>query len=148
MSATERKQLTKIVKSGAMPARTILCANILLLVDRNGKKPMTVQEAAVTFNTSTTIVQNIRTSSGEKGLEVTLNRKKVTTSPVEAKVIGDVEAHIIALGVRRASERLREVDTSSSRRQISKTWIHRFDLAYSGGSHSKTNGYKPYLKKC
>lgn len=46
LSATERKQLTKIVKSGAMPARTILRANILLAMDKNGKKPMTVQEAA------------------------------------------------------------------------------------------------------
>ena len=38
LSATERKQLTKIVKSGAMPARTILRANILLAMDKNGKK--------------------------------------------------------------------------------------------------------------
>lgn len=37
LSAEERKQLTKIVKSGNMPARTILRANILLAVDRNGK---------------------------------------------------------------------------------------------------------------
>ena len=47
LSAEERKQLTKIVKSGNMPARTILRANILLAVDRNGKQPMTVQEAAI-----------------------------------------------------------------------------------------------------
>ncbi len=38
LSATERKQLAKIVKSGAMPARTILRANILLAMDKNGKK--------------------------------------------------------------------------------------------------------------
>ena len=95
LSATERKQLTKIVKSGAMPARTILRANILLAMDKNGKKPMTVQEAAIAFNTSSTTVQNVRTSYGEKGLNATLNRKKRDTPPVEAKVTGEVEAHII-----------------------------------------------------
>ncbi|MGV8135024.1 MAG: helix-turn-helix domain-containing protein [Mangrovibacterium sp.] len=97
LSATDRKQLTKIVKSGRFLARTILRANILLAVDKNGKKPMTVQEAAIAFNTSATTVQNVRTSYGEKGLESTLLRKKRETPPVEAKVTGEVEAHIIAL---------------------------------------------------
>jgi len=97
LSATDRKQLTKIVKSGRFPARTILRANILLAVDKNGKKPMTVQEAAIAFNTSATTVQNVRTRYGEKGLEATLLRKKRETPPVEAKVTGEVEAHIIAL---------------------------------------------------
>ena len=97
LSATDRKQLTKIVKSGSSPARTILRANILLAVDKNGKRPMTVQETAIAFNTSATTVQNVRTSYGEKGLEATLLRKKRETPPVEAKVTGEVEAHIIAL---------------------------------------------------
>ena len=96
LSATDRKQLTKIVKSGKFPARTILRANILLAVDKNGKK-MTVQEAAIAFNTSATTVQNVRTSYGKKGLEATLLRKKRETPPVEAKVTGEVEAHIISL---------------------------------------------------
>ena len=97
LSATERKQLTKIVKSGKMPARTILRANILLAVDKNGKRPMTVQEAAIAFNTSSTTVQNVRTAYGERGLDATLQRKKRETPPIEAKVTGEVEAHIIAL---------------------------------------------------
>ncbi|MDD6751834.1 MAG: hypothetical protein PUE06_06815, partial [Bacteroidales bacterium] len=46
------------------------------------------------FNTSSTTVQNVRTSYGEKGLNATLNRKKRDTPPVEAKVTGEVEAHI------------------------------------------------------
>ena len=97
LSAEERKQLTKVVKSGNMPARTILRANILLAVDRNGKQLMTVQEAAIAFNTSATTVQNVRTCYGENGLDATIQRKKRKTPPVEAKVTGDVEAHIIAL---------------------------------------------------
>ena len=97
LSATERKQLTKIVKSGKMPARTIMRANILLAVDRNGKSPMTVQEAALAFNTSATTVQKVRACYVERGLDATLNRKKRETPPVAAKVTGDVEARIIAL---------------------------------------------------
>jgi transposase len=97
LSATERKTLTKMVSSGKMPARTILRANILLSVDSNGKKPMTVQEAALAFNTSTTTVQSVRASYAEKGLEATVERKKRITPPVPAKVTGEVEAHIIAL---------------------------------------------------
>ncbi|MBP5388516.1 MAG: helix-turn-helix domain containing protein [Prevotella sp.] len=97
LSATERKQLTKIVKSGKMPARTIMRANILLAVDRNGKSPMTVQEAALAFNTSATTVQKVRACYRERGLDATLNRKKRETPPVAAKVTGDVEARIIAL---------------------------------------------------
>lgn len=97
LNAEERKQLTKVVKSGNMPARTILRANILLAVDRNGKQLMTVQEAAIAFNTSATTVQNVRTCYGENGIDATIQRKKRETPPVEAKVTGDVEAHIIAL---------------------------------------------------
>lgn len=97
LSSTERKQLTKIVKSGKMPARTIMRANILLAVDRNGKSPMTVQEAALAFNTSATTVQKVRACYGEMGLDATLNRKKREAPPVAAKVTGDVEARIIAL---------------------------------------------------
>lgn len=97
LSAKEREQLTKIVKSGKMPARTIMRANILLASDRNGKRPMTVREVALAFNTSSTTVQNVRTAYWERGLEATVQRKKRETPPVEAKVTGEVEAHIIAL---------------------------------------------------
>ena len=97
MSAKERQRLIKMVSSGKMPARTILRANILLAVDSNGKKPMTVQKAALAFNTSTTTVQSVRASYAEKGLEATVERKKRITPPVPAKVTGEVEAHIIAL---------------------------------------------------
>ena len=57
--------------------------------DRSGSR--------IAFNTSATTVQKVRTSYGEKGLEATVNRKKRETPPVEAKVTGDVEAHIIAM---------------------------------------------------
>lgn len=96
LSAAERKRLTKLVKSGEKSARTILHANILLAVDKNGKKPMTVMEAAAAFNTSPTTVQNVRTKYATEGLKPTITRKKRETPPVPAKCTGDVEAKIIA----------------------------------------------------
>ena len=42
LSATERKELMKIVKSGKILARTIFRSNILLAMDESGKRPMTV----------------------------------------------------------------------------------------------------------
>lgn len=58
---------------------------------------MTVQDAAIVFNTSSTTVQIIRTSYGEKGLTATLTRKKRENSSYRAKIKGEVDAHIIAL---------------------------------------------------
>lgn len=80
LSAEERKQLTKIVKSGNMPARAILRANILLAVDRSGKQPMTVQEAAIAFNPSATTVQNVRTCYGKKGIDATILKYTIRPS--------------------------------------------------------------------
>lgn len=148
LSATERKQLTKIVKSGAMPARTILRANILLAMDKNGKKPMTVQEAAIAFNTSSTTVQNVRTSYGGKGLNATLNRKERDTPPVEAKVTGEVEAHIIALACAEppkgyAKWTLRLL----ADRSVKLGYINSISHTQVGRILKKIE-YKPLLKKC
>ena len=147
LSAAERRRLTKIAKSGTVPARTILRANILLAVDKNGKKPMTVKEAALAFNTSTTTVQHIRASFGEKGLDATLSRKKRETPPVPPKCTGEVKAGIIAIAcsappegqgkwtLRLISERAVELEIIS---EISHTQIGRI---------LKKNRYKPHLRK-
>lgn len=97
LSKQDRNELIDIVTKGTSPARTILRANILLASDRQSKKYMTVSEIAKTYHTSQTTVQIVRSSYCEKGLEVTLNRKKRETPPIPAKITGDIEAHIIAL---------------------------------------------------
>lgn len=91
LSAAERKRLTTLVKSGEKSARTILHANILLAVDKNGKKPMAVIEAVAAFNTSPTTVQNVRTRYATEGLRFTISRKKREIPPVPARCTGDVE---------------------------------------------------------
>lgn len=97
LSNEDRAELIDIVTKGKSPARTILRANILLASDRQSDKYMTVSEIAKAYHTTHTTVQTVRSSYCEKGLEVTLNRKKRETPPVPAKVTGEVEAHIIAL---------------------------------------------------
>ena len=97
LSAEDKAKLTDIVTKGKSPARTILCANILLASDRSNGKYMTVSEISKVYHTTPTTVQNVRTSYCEKGLEATITRKKRETPPVPAKVTGEVEAHVVAL---------------------------------------------------
>ena len=97
LSNADRKALQEVVSKGKSPAKAILRANILLASDRNNKKHMTVAEIAETYHTTSTTVQNVRTSYANNGLEATIARKKRETPPVPPKVTGDVEAHLIAL---------------------------------------------------
>lgn len=58
---------------------------------------MTVAQIADAYHTTTTIVQNFRTSYASNGLEAIIRRKKRETPPVPTKVTGDIEEHIVAL---------------------------------------------------
>ena len=97
LSNDERAQLTKIIKTGKSPARVILRANILLSSDSNVTKPLSVSATADLFQTSSTTVQNVRTSYIENGIDGALYRKTRVTPPVKPKMDGELEAHIIAL---------------------------------------------------
>ena len=97
LSNQEKVRLMEIVKKGNSPARTILCANILLASDKQSDKYMTVSEIANAYRTTPTTVQTVRASYCKIGLEATIIRKKRETPPIPAKVTGEVEAHVIAL---------------------------------------------------
>ena len=60
-------------------------------------KSLIVTETAKCFNTTSTTVQNIRTAYAKYGLDAALYRKKRKTPPVQPKVDGKLEAHIIAI---------------------------------------------------
>lgn len=93
----ERNKLTKIIKTGSSPAKTILRSNILLVSDASTGKPPTLTETAERFNTTATTVQTVRTAYAENGLDGALYRKKRITPPVQPKVDGNLEAYIICL---------------------------------------------------
>ena len=98
LSKKERTTLLNIISKGSAPAKTIMRANVLLAADENspiGKKSET--EIAELFNVHQQTVHTIRKEFCEKGLNLTISRKKRDTPPVEPKITGEVEAKIIAL---------------------------------------------------
>ena len=97
LSNNERLELTKIIKTGSSPAKVITRANILLVSDASSGKPLTVAKTAKRFNTTPTTVQAVRTAYAESGLDGALYRKKRETPPVQPKVDGNLEAHIISI---------------------------------------------------
>jgi transposase len=97
LTKEERRELQKTVKCGTSPAKSILRANILLLLDENSDNKISIAKIANVLNTSTTTVMNVKKSYFEKGTQATLKRKQRQTPPVEAKITGEVEAKIIAL---------------------------------------------------
>ena len=73
-------------------------ANVLLAADENNiRGRMSEIEIAELFHVSKQTVHIIRQQYSEKGLDATVGRKKRETPPVEPKIIGEVEAKIIAL---------------------------------------------------
>lgn len=90
-------ELTKIIKTGSSPAKVITRANILLVSDASTRKPLTVAETAERFNTTPTTVQIVRTTFAEIGLDGALYRKKCETPPIQPKVDGNFEAHMISI---------------------------------------------------
>ncbi|MGF7144819.1 hypothetical protein HNQ56_003252 [Anaerotaenia torta] len=93
----ERIKLTTIIKTGASPAKVITRANILLVSDASVGKLLTVAETAERFDTTPTTVQNVRTPFAEVGLDGALYRKKRETPPIQPKVDGNFEAHMISI---------------------------------------------------
>ena len=93
----EKATLKKIATKGKSNAREILRANILLATDDKRKPKLTVAAVAEKCNTTTSTVQTIRKNYSDGGLDKALKRKKRKTPPIEPKITGEVEAHIIAL---------------------------------------------------
>jgi hypothetical protein len=103
LTAEEEKQLKDIVSKGVHPARQIIRARILLLLneqtDGEGKPVKAPEQTAVAKQCGchTILVYRVSKEYVREGLERVLNRKKRETPPVPAKVTGEIEAKIIAL---------------------------------------------------
>jgi hypothetical protein len=95
----DRVKLEKFAKNGTHNAHLITRANIILMLDRTGKKDhMRVQRTADTFGVSKQAVYNIIDDYyNAKDVETFLTRKVRETPPVPSKIDGELEAHIIAL---------------------------------------------------
>jgi hypothetical protein len=98
LTIEERKELQKFIKSQSKKV-TEKCktrAKVILNLDINGDEPLTPKQTAKKCKLHTENVYLIRKQYLTKGLDRITNRKKRQTPPVEPKVTGEIEAHIIA----------------------------------------------------
>ena len=98
LSEEEREIMQKFIRSTSKK-NTPQCkvhAKIILCLDENGKKPLTAEQTAKKCKIHRENVYLIRKQFVLEGVDRILNRKKRETPPIEPKVTGDVEAHIIA----------------------------------------------------
>ena len=97
LTEEEQTKLSKITTTGKTSAKETLHANILLATADNRTPKLTITAVAQKCNTTNTTIQIIRKLYAQNGLNAALKRKKRTTPPTEAKITGEVEAHIITL---------------------------------------------------
>ena len=106
LSEEERGKLEKFSKSGFHSAMLIRRAKIVLALDRSNKKDHLrigrICEANGITQRGLCDVRNDFLKS--KSIEEFLERKQRETPPVEVKITGEVEAHIIALACSKPPE--------------------------------------------
>jgi predicted XRE-type DNA-binding protein len=99
LSAITRNELEKFTKTGKHSVRLVNRAKIILELDEaNGRKPLTQEHIAEKIGvTRQTVNEAKQAFIASDSISVFLQRKKRETPPVEPKITGEVEAHIIAL---------------------------------------------------
>jgi hypothetical protein len=104
LTADERDQLLRMVRSGKAAARTLLHARVLLKAD-DGPETAAWSDEAISeaLEVPATTVARVRQRFVEEGLEAAL-RPKPTTRQYEHKLDGAAEAHLIALACGPAPE--------------------------------------------
>ena len=106
LSKEERKSLQKTAKSKSkkVSEERKTRAKIILCLDANSDKPLTPEEAAKKCKVHRESVYRIRKEFITEGLGRIVMRKKRETPPVEGKITGELEAHIIATACSAAPE--------------------------------------------
>lgn len=90
------KKLKSIISKGVCQARTVKRAQILLNLNSSATSKCKTAEIAKMFGLSEATINNIKKEYAERGIDC-IFRKKRNTPPVESKITGEVEAHLIAL---------------------------------------------------
>ena len=99
LSPAERGELEKFSKTGKRSVKLVNRAKIILELDEvDGRKPLTQAQIADKIGVSRQAVNDAKKAffTADTVAEF-LQRKKRETPPVEPKITGEVEAHIIAL---------------------------------------------------
>ncbi len=99
LSEEQRKTLTAFSKNGIHSVHLVKRAKVILALDRTNKKDhLRLTRISDQVDLSRQAIYNIRDDFLlASSVDEFLTRKKRETPPVEPKVTGEVEAHIIAL---------------------------------------------------
>jgi len=99
LKADERSELERFAKTGKRSVKLVNRAKVILELDEaDGRKPLTQAQIAEKIGVTRQAINDTKKAFIESGnLSEFLQRKKRMTPPVAPKIIGDVEAHIIAL---------------------------------------------------
>lgn len=144
LSISEAKRLKSIISKGVCSARTIKRAQILLSANDSTPCNCSGAELAKLYGVSPNTINNVKKAYLKNGIDC-IYRKKRTAPPVERKITGEVEAHLIALAchtppegyckwtLRLLSERMVQMNYID---EISHTTV---------GTVLKKNSLKPHL---
>jgi len=99
LDAADRGALEKFTKTGTHSVKLVNRAKIILELDEaNGRKTLTQTEIADKVGVTRQAVNDAKKAFlSADNVSAFLQRKKRETPPVQPKIIGEVEAHIIAL---------------------------------------------------
>jgi predicted XRE-type DNA-binding protein len=106
LTRDEREKLETFTRSGIHSVRLVKRAKIILELDELSEKKTKTQNAiAQKVEVSRQAVNDTKNAFlNAKNIDEFLTRKKRETPPVEAKMTGEVEAHIIALACSNAPQ--------------------------------------------
>ena len=97
LTKEEQKKIKMVLRSKRVTMEAKKHAQILVAIDESdGKEPMSASKVSVSRGVCSNTVDRLRRTYAEFGMERALFRKKRKTPPVEPKITGEVEAHIIA----------------------------------------------------
>jgi len=106
LSAEARSELEKFTRTGNRSVKLVNRARIILELDEaDGRKPSTQGQIAEKIGVARKTVNNAKQAFiAAESITVFLQRKKRERPPVQPKITGEVEAHIIALACSPAPE--------------------------------------------
>ena len=99
LSVEERNELENFSRTGKRSVKLVNRAKIILELDEaDGRKPLTQATIAEKIGVDRRTVNDAKKAFlTAESITVFLQRKKRETPPVQPKITGDVEAHLIAL---------------------------------------------------
>jgi len=103
LTKEERKKIKMVLRSKKVSMEVKKRAQILLDIDEsNGKTPLSLNTITSKRGVCQNTIIRLRRNYAEFGFEKALFRKGRETPPVEPKITGEVEAHIIATACSKA----------------------------------------------